>query len=159
MDQLDRKILRTLMANARTSNAELARECGVAPSTILERIRRLEDRGVLRGYIAEVDPEALGYTVRAVVLVTLDQHEVSCIRTFEEEIRSIPFVRSCQHLSGRFDYLVRLAARDVNHLGELIKERIAAIPGIGKAESFLVFSDIKIDRGWPMTDDPADGEP
>lgn len=160
MDALDRRIVAALQHNGRKSNAELARELAVAPSTMLERLRRLEERGVITGYHAAVDPAALGLTVQGFICVMLDRHHVDNIREFEREIVGIEAVKACYHTTGRFDYVLHVAARDLNHLGELVKEQIATIAGIGKAETFLVLSEVKPDAGWPFDiGGPASGGP
>lgn len=153
MDDLDRGILVALQANARKKNVELARELGVAPSTVLERVRRLEEQGLIQSYRGMISPAKLGLTTQAFVAISLDRHEVDTIRKFEEGIQEISRVRACYHLTGRFDYLLHVAARDLEQLGELIKNRIASIPGIGRVETFLVFSEVKPDRGWPIGED------
>jgi Lrp/AsnC family leucine-responsive transcriptional regulator len=148
MDGLDRKILQALQTDGRRKNADLARELGVAASTVLERVRRLEDRGFIRGFRAIVDPRSLGLHVQALVSVTLGRHSADTIRPFEQGVLEIPHIRACYHVAGRFDYILHVAAKDLDHLGRLIKTRIAAIPGVDKSESFLVFSEIKNDEGW-----------
>jgi len=150
LDDLDRQILRALQSDGRKKNSNLARQFGLAASTMLERVRRLEERGHLKGFRAIVDPESLGLRVQAFISVSLGQHSTETIRPFEQGVQTIPYVRACYHLSGRFDYILHVAARDLNHLGRLVKERIAAIPGVGKTETFLVFSEIKTDQGWPI---------
>jgi Lrp/AsnC family leucine-responsive transcriptional regulator len=150
MDRLNRKIIQALQANGRKTNSDLAREFGVAPSTMLERIRQLEERGVVLGYRAIIDPQALGFNIQGFVSVTLDRHNVNDIRLFEKGIQKIPNVRACYHVTGRFDYLVHVATRDLEHLGQIIKEKIASINGIGKVETFLVLSEVKGDGGWPI---------
>ena len=153
MDDLDKKILKTLQANARQKNVELARELGIAPSTALERVRRLEEQGLIQGYRGVVDPAGLGLTIQAFVAVSLDRHEVDTIRQFEEGIQRVPQARVCYHMAGRFDYLLLVAAADLEQLGELIKERIASIPGIGRVETFPIYSEVKPDQGWPIGQD------
>ncbi|MEW6375462.1 MAG: Lrp/AsnC family transcriptional regulator [Thermodesulfobacteriota bacterium] len=150
MDELNRKIIQALQVNGRKTNSDLAREFGVAPSTMLERIRQLEERGVVLGYRAIINPQALGFNIQGFVSVTLDRHNVNYIRSFEKGIQKIPNVRACYHVTGRFDYLVHVAARDLEHLGEIIKEKIASISGIGKVETFLVLSEVKGDGGLPI---------
>jgi len=150
MDELNRRILQALQANARKTNVELAREFNVAPSTILERNRQLEKRGIVCGYRAIIDPKALDLNIQGFISVTLDRHDVDCIRKFERGVQKISNVRACYHITGRFDYLLYVAARDLTHLGRLVKEKIAAIKGIGKVETFLVYSEVKSDRGWPV---------
>lgn len=155
MDKLDHCILARLARDARLTNAELARELKVAPSTMLERIRRLEERGVLLGYQAKIEPAALGLGVSGYIAVTLARHDEACITHFEQGVQSLNWVRSCHHLTGRFDYLLRVVARDLTHLGELIKSGLASIEGIGQVETFLCLSEIKADDAWPLPDEEA----
>ncbi len=155
MDNLDRKILLALQSNARKKNVELARELEIAPSTVLERIRRLEENGFIQSYRGVINPTKLGFKIQAIVTVSLDRHEVDVIRKFEQGIQQISHVRSCYHLTGRFDYLLHVTARDQEQLGYLIKNWIASIPGIGKVETSLVLSEVKPDEGLPIGKDLA----
>ena len=152
MDLLDLKILKALQSSGRKKNTELARELGVAPSTMMERIRRLEESGVLQGYRASIDPHKLGLHIQAFISVTLSRHETEIIRQFEESIRKTPHIRACYHLTGRFDYLLHVFVGDLDQLGKLIKTRITALPGFGKSETYLVFSEIKSDNGLPVSE-------
>ena len=150
MDTLDRKILRALQLDARIKNADLARDLGVAPSTMLERVRRLEERGFFNGFKAVINPEKLGLTVQAMVSVSLGQHSTKTIQPFEQAVKSFPNILVCYHVTGRFDYILHVVAKSLNHLGVLVKEEIASMPGVGKTETFLVFSEIKKDQGYPL---------
>jgi Lrp/AsnC family leucine-responsive transcriptional regulator len=150
MDPIDLNILGVLQDNARVSNAELARANNLAPSTTLERVRRLEERGVIRGYRAALDPRALGLGVQAMVMVSLGHHQRLSIEDFEAQIRAVPQVLSCHHLTGRYDYLLHVVARDIEHLRELVTRRLAAIEGVDKQETFLVLSTPKVDDGFPL---------
>ena len=150
MDDINRKILALLQADARRRNVDLARELGVAPSSMLERIRRLEGRGYFKGFRAILDPGKLGYGVQALVSVSLVAHRTKTIRSFEEGVHRIPHVRVCYHVSGRFDYILLVVAKDVNDLGNLVKEQIASLPGVSQTETFIVFSEIKSDNGYPI---------
>jgi Lrp/AsnC family leucine-responsive transcriptional regulator len=91
--------------------------------------------------------------IQAFISVILSRHESDIIRKFEEGIRQIPNVRACYNLTGRFDYLLHVATRDLDQLGKLIKTRITALPGFGKSESFLVLSEVKPDKGVPVAAD------
>jgi Lrp/AsnC family leucine-responsive transcriptional regulator len=139
-----------MQANARVKQVELARNLDVAQSTVLERVRRLEEQGYIKGYKATIDPEKLNLSVQAFVSVTLKRHGVEIIRKFEDGIRAMSFVRTCYHLTGRFDYLLHVAVRDLEQLGVLVKTQIASLPGFGKSETFVIFSEIKADIGWPI---------
>jgi Lrp/AsnC family leucine-responsive transcriptional regulator len=150
MDKLDRKILKSLQRDARIKNADLARELGVAPSTMLERVRRLEERGYFSGFKAVINPEKLGLTIQAMVSVSLGQHSTQTILPFEEAVKAIPNILVCYHVTGRFDYFLHVVANNLKQLGTLVKERIASMPGVGKTETFLVFSEIKNDNGYPL---------
>ena len=150
IDTLDTNILKGLQTNGRTKVTELSRELGVAQSTLMERVRKLEEQGIIEGYRALINPEKMGLTVQAMIALTLNRHESEVIRRFEDGIRHIPDIRVCYHLTGRFDYLLHVAAKDINELGKLVKTKIAELPGFGMSETFVIFSEIKSDRGWPI---------
>ena len=154
MDKLDQEILKALQRDARVKNADLARNLGVAPSTMLERVRRLEERGYFNGFKAVINPEKLGLSVQAMISVSLGQHSTKTIGPFEDAVKAIPNILVCYHVTGRFDYVLHVVAKNLKQLGILVKERIASMPGVGKTETFLVFSEIKNDNGFPL--DEAD---
>ena len=153
MDTLDHQILTALQRDGRQTNARLAERLGLSPSAMLERVRRLERDGAIRGYRADVAPEALGVGLQAFVAAELNAHSRDHIEDFERGIVRIPGVRSCYHVTGRFDYLLHVAVRDLEHLGRLIKNDVAAIPGVSRLETMLVLTEVKRDEGWPALPD------
>jgi len=153
MDPFDLKIVQSLQNNGRKKNADLARELGVAPSTMLERVRRLEETGTLQGYRATIDSRKLGLGVQAFVSLILSRHEAAIIREFEEEIKKTPFVRACYNITGRFDYILHVCVHDLDQLGELIKTNIMALPAVVKSETFIIFTEVKPDTGLPIADE------
>ncbi len=150
MDNIDRQTLKTLQQDGRKKNNELAKAAGLAPSTMLDRVKKLEDKGVLKGYRAVVDPIKLGLNAQGFACISLDRHRVKDIEVLENEIKKIANVRACYHITGRFDYLLHVVAPDLSELGLLIKERLATIPGMGKIETFIVYDEVKPDQGWPI---------
>lgn len=152
MDDLDHKILRALQKDAGRKNADLAKDLGVAPSTMLERVRRLKERGYFEGYRAIINPEKLGYTIQALISVSLSEHSTETIRPFEKAVKKTPNILTCYHVTGRFDYIIQVVAKNLNHLGILVKDHIASIPGVGRTETFIVFSEIKKENGYPLED-------
>ncbi len=90
MDNVDRNILEMLQLNARISNAELARANNMAASSMLDRVRRLEERGYIKGYTTKLDKKKLGLSVEAIVMICLDRHDFCLIDEFEDKIRAIP---------------------------------------------------------------------
>ena len=159
MDALDRDILIALQRDGRQTNAHLAETLELSPSAMLERVRRLERDGAIRGYraadhgkfdmLAEVVPQALGVGLQAFVAAELNAHSRDHIESFERGIAHVLGVRTCYHVTGRFDYLLHVAVQDLEHLGRLIKTDIAAVPGVAKLETLLVLTEVKADEGWP----------
>ena len=150
MDHTDRKILIALQSQGRTSNVELARQSGLAPSSMLERVRRLEDKGVIASYRAVLDPKQLGYQVQAMVMINLGRHQETRIEDFEAGVADISEVKACFHVAGRYDYILHLVVRDIDHLADLVKHRLSAIGGVEKQETFLVLSTVKEDQGYAL---------
>jgi len=150
MDSIDKHTLKALQQDGRKKNSELAKEVGLAPSTMLDRVKKLEDKGILKGYRAVMDPEKLGLKAQGFACISLDRHQVEDITLLENQIKIIPYVRACYHVTGRFDYLLHVVAPDISDLGNLIKEELATIPGMGKIETFIVYAEVKPDQGWPI---------
>lgn len=122
IDDIDRQILSILQQNARTSNAEIARQVSMAPSAVLERIRRLETRGVIQGYEVRISPEALGLDVLAFVFVRSADFDGEA-RT-AEVLASIPEVLEAHHIAGEDCFLLKVRTKDAKSLGRLLRERI-----------------------------------
>ncbi len=150
MDTIDKQTLKALQQDGRKKNNELAKAAGLAPSTMLDRVKKLEEKGILKGYRAVVDPAKLGLKAQGFACISLDRHRVKDIEGLENEIKKISSVRACYHITGRFDYLLHVVAPDLRDLGTLIKEKLATIPGMGKIETFIVYDEVKPDQGWPI---------
>jgi DNA-binding Lrp family transcriptional regulator len=157
VDALDRRILAELQDDGRQTNAHLAEALGLSQSATHDRVRRLERDGLIRGYRAEVAPEGMGIGLQAFVAAELNAHSRGHIEDFERGILRVPGVRACYHITGRFDYLVHVAVRDLEDLGTLIKMDIAAIPGVAKLETLLVLTEVKADAGWPPVEEDREG--
>jgi len=153
VDAIDIQILTILQSRARIKKSEMARELDLPATTLQERIRRLEESGIIKNYKAVIDSEKIGLSIQAFVAVTLDRHESSDIRNFEKGIKTIPNIKACYHLSGRFDYLLNLVAKDLQELGDLVKVRITTLPDFGRCETYLVFSEIETATALPFGQD------
>ena len=140
MDDLDRRIVQALCRNGREKISAIARRLNVPATTVQERVRRLESRGVIKGYRAIVDRRHLGFSVQALVGISLDRHEANQSRNFEKAVQRVPYIKSCYHVSGRFDYILHVVAKDLDALGNLVKTQIAALPDFGRCETFIIFS-------------------
>jgi Lrp/AsnC family leucine-responsive transcriptional regulator len=133
LDDIDLEILDLLQANARETQVEIARAVGLAPSAVLERMRKLEARGVLRGYAAQIDPKALGLGLLAFVAVRSDE--------FGPENRIAQAL--ADHVAGDDCYLIKVRARDAEHLGQLLRTRFAQIPGVRSTRTTIVLETSK----------------
>ena len=140
LDRTDRVLLDRLRNNARVSNKELAAAAGVAPSTALERTRRLQADGVVRGYHADVSPEALGARLQALVAVTLRRHARPLVEAFQAHALALPDVVQVFHTTGSSDFLVHVAVRDTEHLRELALAAFTGRSEVLRIETSLLFA-------------------
>jgi Lrp/AsnC family leucine-responsive transcriptional regulator len=141
IDDIDRKILNILQEDARTSNAEVARRVGMAPSAVFERIKKLEERGVIAGYSARIDPHAVGLGLLAFVFVRSTEG-VDASNT-ERRLVEIPEVLEVHHVAGEDCFLVKIRAPDTESLGGLLRERFGAIKTIQSTRTTIVLQTIK----------------
>jgi Lrp/AsnC family leucine-responsive transcriptional regulator len=141
IDETDRKILEILEENARTPNAEIARQVGMVPSAILERIRKLEERGVIEGYGLRVNPEAYGLSLTAFVFVQADERGGAV--TTAERLAEIPEVQEIHHVAGEDCFLVKVRTTGTRALGALLRDRLGTIETIRSTRSTIVLETIK----------------
>lgn len=139
LDRIDRALLGELQKDARQSNKELAASVGLAPSSCLERVRALRAAGILRGFHADVDPEALGIGLRAVIAVRMRQQTRELDESFRRDAAGRPEVVAVQHIAGENDYLLHVAVRDVEHLRNFTLDELTARPEVAHIETTLVF--------------------
>jgi DNA-binding Lrp family transcriptional regulator len=139
LDRIDFAIVGVLQKNARTPNNRLAEIVGVAPSTCLERVRRLSRLGVLRGYHADVDPSWLGIGLEAMIAVRLQQHSRNLVDAFRGYVVELPEVRGVFHVTGGDDFLVHVAVRDSDHLRDLALDSFTTRPEVDHIQTRLIF--------------------
>ena len=141
IDDVDRRILNFLQEDARISNAELARRVGMAPSGILERVKKLEERGLIRGYQARLDSKKLGSGLVAFAFVKSDER-VGGIES-AESLAAIPEVQEVHHIAGEDCYLIKIRVADVEALGRLLREKVGVIPSIRSTRTTIVMETVK----------------
>lgn len=152
IDSTDRQILKLLQENARTSNAEIARQIRMAPSAVLERIRRLEARGVIQGYEVKVNPEAVGLTLLAFVSVASTDRPGETATA--ELLAEIPEVEEAHHIAGDDCYLLKVRVKDTKALSHLLRERISALGTVRSTRTTVVLDTLRESRALPL--DPAE---
>ena len=143
----DTEILKILQSNSRTSNAEIARQVGLAPSAVFERIRKLEDRGVIEGYGARLNPKVIGVPLLAFVFVRAD--DKSGAET-AAEVAAIPEVLEVHDVAGEDCLLAKVRAADTEALGRLLRERFGRIDSITSTRTTIVLETVKESSALPI---------
>ncbi|GAA1674425.1 Lrp/AsnC family transcriptional regulator [Nonomuraea maheshkhaliensis] len=152
MDAIDRRILQELQRDGRLSNTELADRVGLTPSPCLRRVRHLERTGVIRGYRALLDGEAIGRGFQAFVTVVMRYEDHDTVAEFERRVAEMPEVVEAHRLFGDPDFLLRVAVVDVHAYERFYSETLSGLPGVAQATSHLAMKAIKADAGLPVTD-------
>lgn len=147
LDTIDRKILKELMADGRLTNVALAQRVGMSPPPCLRRVRALEAAGVIQGYHADVDPEAVGFTVTAFVTVALHNQAERDLRAFEDLILTWPLVREAHMLSGEADYHMKCVARDLRTFQEFVTGTVSAAPNVASVKVAVAMRPAKFEAG------------
>ncbi len=147
---IDREILDVLRRDARTPNNAVAAQVGIAPSTCLGRVRRLEESGAILGYHADVDLEACGTPLQAMIAVRLRAGARHQLRAFTDSMRSRPEVISVYFVAGNEDFLVHVAVRDTAALRDFVLEQLSATPQVAATQTNLIFEQVR-GAAWSTT--------
>lgn len=145
ISDIDKQILNIVQKDARISNAEIARQIGLAPSAVLERIRKLEERGVIRGYAAEIDAAQIGFGLTAFVFV-----RTSFCGSIGSVLANIPEVLEVHDIAGEDCYLLKVRAENTNELGKFFRERLKNLPEIISTRTTIVLQTIKETTALPI---------
>ncbi|MEO9612004.1 MAG: Lrp/AsnC family transcriptional regulator [Nitratireductor sp.] len=145
LDRIDYAILDTLQRDGRISNAALAEKVGLSQSACSRRLDNLEKTGVIHGYHAKLSNAALGYKMTAIVHISLSGQFEKSLAEFEAAIKRCPNVLSCHLMSGEYDYVIRIAARDLEDYERVHKEWLTAMPHVIKINSSFALREV-IDR-------------
>lgn len=154
IDGIDARIIQSLQQNGRIAQVEIARDVGLAPSAVLERMRKLEARGVIRGYTASVNPKAVGLGMLAFVAVRTA--EVAGEDKVGQDLAAIPEVLEVHHVAGDDCFLVKVRARDAEDLGELLKTSIGRIAGVRSTRTTIVLGTLKETLQLPLREPEAE---
>ncbi|HRO62531.1 Lrp/AsnC family transcriptional regulator [Thermomonas sp.] len=139
LDRTDYALLRLLRKNARLSNKDLAARVGIAPSTALERVRRMREDKVLLGYHAEIAPEAIGIELQAMVSVRLARHSRALVDGFHAHLLALPEVLACYHVAGADDFLVHVGVQGSEHLRNFTLTAFTEREEVAHIETRLIF--------------------
>jgi DNA-binding Lrp family transcriptional regulator len=150
LDKIDRRILRDLQDNGRMTNVELAKRAGISAPPCLRRVRALEEAGFIRGYHADVNPEALGYGVIVFAQVGLSSQAEPDLKAFEDLVKGWPEVRECHMLAGETDFLLKVVAEDWDSYQRFLTTKLTAAPNISHVKSALAIRSGKLLPGVPI---------
>jgi DNA-binding Lrp family transcriptional regulator len=150
LDAIDWKILKELQSNGRLTNVELAERVGLSPPPCLRRVRALERRGLIAGYRALINAEALGFDVQLFAHVGLRSQAEAELNAFTGRVRNWPLVRECYAVSGGADFILRCTARDVHTMQEFIIKELTAAPNVDSVKTTLILDIAKYEPGVPF---------
>lgn len=152
LDQADRTLLSLLQADGRATIADLARTVGLSPAATHARVRRLERDGLIREYVAIVDRELAGFDLLCFISVSLQLHRPKLVASLPPRIAAMPEVLECHHLTGEYDYLLKVVVRNRQELQRFIVERLTPLPGVAKVLTSVVLNEITSTTALPLSD-------
>ncbi|MET4139972.1 Lrp/AsnC family transcriptional regulator [Pedobacter sp. UYP1] len=142
-DAIDKKILKVLQADARLNTKQIAGKIGLTVTPTYERLKKIEQSGVVKEYVALLDREKIGKTIVAFINVSLQLHSKPLINVFERAIVKVPEVMECFHVAGNFDYLLKVVVKDMNSYQNFLSNKLATIENIAHVQSSFVMTEIK----------------
>ncbi len=146
INEIDTQILNIVQKDARITNAEIARQVGLAPSAVLERVRKLEERGVIRGYATEIDAAQVGFGLTAFVAVRTND---CCVET-DKFLSAIPEVLEVHDVAGEDSYLLKVRVKNTEELARLLRERLKNASNVASTKTTIVLQTIKETTALPL---------
>jgi len=150
LDDKDLALLQHLQQDARITNTELARRVDLSPPGLQRRVRKLEENGIIERYVTLVNREALGFDMLCFVQVTLQRHEPEANKGFKDVVQGMPEVLECYHITGEYDYLLKVAVRNRKHLEEFLLNELTPVHGMDKIRTSLVLREVKTTTAVPL---------
>ncbi len=150
LDDLDRKILSLLQSDGSLSNVELARRINLSPPATHARVKRLEQEGIVHAYTALVDRDKAGYDLLCFIQVSMQVHELAQVERFREAVRQMPEVLECHHITGEFDYLLKVVLHNRKDLERFVVDKLTPTLGVGRIHTSLALAEVKATTILPV---------
>ena len=150
LDRTDRRILKALQADGRMTNSDLAAQIGLAPSSLGERLKRLQKDGYILGFGARLDPQRLGFGLLVFVEVILDTTTPDVFERFAKAARRTPEILECHMVAGGFDYLIKTRVADMGAYRRFLGEVVLALPAVRETRTYAVMEEVKTDGALPL---------
>lgn len=143
LDKTDRKILNILQKDGRIRNSKLAADIGISPPAMLERVKRLEASGIITGFTALVDSEKIGYGLLAIIIVSVNLHQISSLQAVKDQLTGLDLVLECYQLTGDVDFMLKVAVKDMRTYTGFVNNQLSGIPGIQNVKTSFVLETLK----------------
>ena len=150
IDRTDKKILEILQKNAKITNAKLSKQIGLSPAPTLERVRKLESRGIISGYHAKLNMSKIGLSVSTFVMVSLKGHNKKNLQSFLDKIKDVENIVECHHITGNGDFILRIVAEDIESYQELMLDKVSEIEVTDSLQSMVILSTFKDNKVIPV---------
>ncbi|MEX0622862.1 winged helix-turn-helix transcriptional regulator [Saccharospirillum sp.] len=150
LDRIDLKILRTLQDNARISYVDLAQTVGLSTTPCMDRVKRLEQSGLIQGYQAILSPEALGLGLLVFIEITLSNQSTQAFDEFRKAVDGLSYVQECHLVSGQSDYLVKIRLTDLPSYRKYLGDLLLALPHVRESKSYIVMEEAKQSSALPL---------
>ena len=145
IDQTDKKIIELLQTDSNLNIKQIAVQLNLTSTPVYERIKKLEKAGIIRKYVAKIDPEKLGLELLIFTHVSLKEHTKAFLANFEDKVLGLKEVIECHHVSGKSDYLLKVMVKNMGDYRLFLTNKLAKISNIGNVQSSIVMSEIKKD--------------
>ena len=149
LDKIDLKILRLLQENSKITNLDLSKQIGLSPAPTLERVKKLEQSGIIQSYHAKVDAAAIGLNVRTFVLVSLAWQKENALENFIKKVNDIDEITECYIITGDADFLLKIVCRDLPTYEQLLFKTLSQIEEIERLKTLMTLSKVKKDKVLP----------
>ena len=150
IDNIDRKILRMLQENSKITNAYLSKQIGLSPAPTLERVRKLEKKGIISGYHAQLNLSKIGLGVSTFVLVSLKEHNKKNINIFLDKINKVKNVIECHHITGTGDFILKIVSENIASYQKLMLDKVSEIEATDSLQSMVILSTFKDNKVMPL---------
>ncbi len=150
LDKIDLKILKLLQENGRKTNVQLSNEIGLSPAPTLERVKKLENSGIIKSYHAVVEEKAVALGIKAMIQVSLVRQKDNAISNFKKQINKIDEIVECYQVTGNYDYLLKVVVKDIPSFEKLIGEKLSKIADIGQMQTNVILSEVKKSPVLPL---------
>jgi|SRR6185503_16299800 len=150
LDEIDKNLIRLLQEDGRLSAKQLAAKLHRSPNPLYVRLKRLQDEGFIKQYSVILDPKKIGLSLIAYTQVQIKPHSQENLQAFRDEVVKLPEVVECSHLTGKFDFLLKIAVKGMDEYNHLLMEKLARLPKVDNMESLFVMSQAKYGCHFPI---------